>query len=203
MTHIPAQAIDPQQQTSEVLMSRPAPLPKIHFASAAVKVTPSLDGGMRLSSPLPLQSYPPRLSDMLCRWAAQSPDQVFIAERVEVDGHRTWRQLTYAQALAAVRAVAQSLLDRGLSVDRPVAILSGNGVDHAIVSLAAMHVGVPVVPVSPGYSLASKTFSKLQHILDLTKPGLIFVADWERFAPALRAIAPPAEIVVGGNKPNG
>jgi feruloyl-CoA synthase len=203
MTHVFTPAVDPQHLTEGIAMSRPETQSRLRFAPAAVTVTPLPDGGMHLVSPLPLQSYPARVSDMLYRWAKRAPDRAFIAERAQVDGRRTWRQITYAQMLDAVRSVGQALLDRGLSVDRPVAILSGNGVDHAIVSFAAMHVGVPVVPISPAYSLTSKAFTKLRHVLDQTNPGLIFVADWERFAPALRVIAPAAEIVVGGARPDG
>jgi feruloyl-CoA synthase len=152
---------------------------------------------MLLRSPQQLQAYPPRLSDMLCHWAARAPDRVFLAERVA--DQRDWRKLTYAQTLAAVQRIGQALLDRKLSADRPVAILSDNSVDHALMTLAAMHVGVPVVPISPAYSLASKTFAKLRHMIDTVGPGLVFVADGEAFAPALQAVAPQAEIVVGGN----
>lgn len=161
MTHVFRPLAGPPCASDEVPVSRPAPLSNARFAPAAVTVTRLPGGGMRLSSPLPLQSYPARLSEMLCHWATQAPDRDFLAERVEVAGAKTWRRLTYAEALAAVRSVGQALLDRGLSVDRPVAILSGNGVDHAIISLAAMHVGVPVVPISPTYSLASKTFTEV------------------------------------------
>ena len=96
-------------------------LRKTHFSPATVEVTALPDGGMHLRSPQPLQTYPPRLSDMLCHWAARSPDRVFLAER-EAD-RRNWRKITYAQTLAAVRRIGQALLDRKLSADRPVAIL--------------------------------------------------------------------------------
>ena len=201
MTHIVRSPVSSQQQTGAIPISWSDRVPGVRFAPAAVQVTPLPGGGMRLVSPLPLQPYPQRLSDMLCHWAAVSPDQTLIAERVEVGGRKTWRRISYAQALAAVRAVGQALLDRGLSADRPVAILSGNGIDHAIVALAAMHVGVPVAPVSPAYSLASKTFTKLIHVLRVVQPGLIFVSDWDRFAPALHAAAMPVDVVVGGSKP--
>ena len=95
-----------------------------------------------------------------------------------------------------MRSIGQALLDRKLS--GPIAILSENSLKHGLLALAAMHVGVPVVPISPAYSLASKNFTKLRHIIDLTEPGLIF-ADGHGFAPALAAIAPRAEIVMGDN----
>ena len=165
------------------------------FSPASVEVTALPGGGMLLSSPQPLQAYPDRLSDMLCHWAAYAPDQVFLAERA-VEG---WRTITYAQTLAVVRNIGQALLDRKLSCDRPVVILSDNGIDHALMALAAMHIGVPVVPVSTAYSLASKTFAKLRHILALAEPGLIFVAEGKPFTTALSAVSSNAEIVIAAN----
>jgi feruloyl-CoA synthase len=124
------------------------------------------------------------VGEWLVRWAGEAPERVFLAERAG-DG---WRRLTYRDALAAVRRVGQALLDRGLDATRPVAILSENGVDHALLALGAMHVGVPAVPVSPAYSLMSKDFGKLKEIFDLVRPGLVYAADPARFGPALEAV---------------
>ena len=123
-----------------------------------------------------------------------------IAERAGAG----WRRLRYGEALAAVRRIGQALLDRGLSAQRPVAILSDNSVDHALLALGAMHVGVPVAPVSPAYSLVSRDHAKLRHILAQLQPGLVFAADGARFAPALHAVGlGGAELVVGGARPDG
>jgi feruloyl-CoA synthase len=98
-----------------------------------------------------------------------------------------------------VRRIAQALLDRGLGPERPVAILSDNGVDHALLALGAMHVGIPVAPVSPAYSLMSKDFGRLKYIFDLVRPGLVYTADPQKFAPALAAVGatstPVAELL--------
>ena len=161
------------------------------FASPAAELKYLTGGGMLLRSTRPLRSYPRRLTDRLVHWATRTPEVVFLAERQHY-GDLPWRTLTYSQALAAVRNVGQALLARELGVDRPVAILADNGVDHAVVTLAAMHVGVPVVPISPAYATLSTDFSKLRHILEQVTPGLVFVGAAERFASALAAVAPRA-----------
>src|SRR3974390_2053615 len=101
---------------------------KTRFAPAAVNVTFLPRGGTVLRSPQPLQSYPRRMGDMLSHWAMQAPDRVFLAERNDSADRSGWRTITYAKTLAAVRSLAQALLDRKLSAERPVAILSGNTV---------------------------------------------------------------------------
>jgi feruloyl-CoA synthase len=158
---------------------------RLQFAPAAVDVTPLAGGGRVLCSPQPLGPYARCLGELLVHWAEQTPDRVFVAER---DGRDGWRTVTYAQALAQVRSSAQGLLDRGLSAERPVAVLSDNSLDHARLALAAMHVGVPVAPVSPAYSLVSQDYAKLRHIMSQLCPGLVYAADGDRFAKALAAI---------------
>src|ERR687883_683904 len=95
---------------------------------------------------------------------------------------------TVTSAFAAVRRVGQALLERGLNAERPVAILSDNSIDHALLTLGAMHVGIPAAPISPAYSLMSQDFGKLKHIFELLQPGLVFAADPAKFAPALAAV---------------
>jgi len=87
-----------------------------------------------------------------------------------------------------VRRLAQGLLDRGLGPQRPLMILSGNGIEHALLSLAAMHAGVPVAPVSTAYSLLSRDHGKLRAIAELVQPGLVFADDLQRYGDALQAI---------------
>jgi feruloyl-CoA synthase len=106
--------------------------------------------------------------------------------------------------LAMVRAVGQALLARGLSADRPVVILSGNGPEHLVLTMAALHVGVPVVPISPAYALAATDFAKLRHCISLVTPGLVFAEDGAAFGPAIEAAIPAAaELVVGQAPPPG
>ncbi len=130
-------------------------------------------------------------------WAAAAPDRVFLAQRDAAGG---WRSLTYAQTLTAVRSVAAALLDRDLSVDRPIVILSGNDIEHALLGLAAMHVGIPYAPISVPYSLMSQDFGKLKAIIGILTPGLVFAADGAAFARAIAAAAPPGvEVVTTAN----
>ena len=160
---------------------KPSPLA---FAPAAVEVETRFDGTIRLRSPMPLEPTPEAITAWLEHWARRSPDRVFLAER----GGIGWRQLSYAETLAEVRRIAQGLLDRGASPGRPVAILSDNSLGHALVTLAALHVGIPVVPVSPAYSLLSTDFAKLRAIFALVEPGIVWTDDPGRFAAALDAV---------------
>ncbi len=121
---------------------------------------------------------------MLRRWAAERPDRTFLAERAGAD----WRLLSYADALSGAESIGQSLLDRGLGPERPLLILSGNSIDHALMALGALLAGVPVAPVSPAYSLMSRDYGKLRQILRLVNPGLVFAAPAAPFVPALKAL---------------
>jgi feruloyl-CoA synthase len=162
------------------------------FAPARVAVTPRADGAYLLESPEPLGEYAGKLGEFLHRWAERDPQRTFLAERDAAGG---WRKLSYAEALTQVRALAQSLLDRGLSAARPVMILSGNSIDTALLQLAAMHVGIPVGLVSPAYSLMSQDHAKLKYLHDLLQPGLIYAASAAAFGPALAAIRDGSEVV--------
>ena len=119
------------------------------------------DGVVYLSSPQALGPYPDRITDRLEHWAREAPGRVFLAQRDLTGG---WRTLTYADAFDSVGRIAQALLDRKLSPDRPIVILSGNGIDHALLALAAMYVGVPYAPIAPAYSLQARDYGTLQHI---------------------------------------
>ncbi len=180
-------------------MSKP-PFAPLSFAPPAVEVERIADGGLVLTSPQPLDDYPPKLGLLLERWAAETPERTFLAERAG-DG---WREVGYGEALAAVRALAQALLERGLGPERPVVILSDNGVDNGLLQLAAMHAGIPVAPISPAYSLMSRDHAKLRHIFELVTPGLVYAADGARFAAALGAVGlADRELVVSANPPEG
>jgi feruloyl-CoA synthase len=163
----------------------------MRFAPAKVELEKRSDGSMLLRSPQPLGSYARCITEWLVQWSERAPDRVFLAERKG----ESWRKLAYREAYGAVRRIGQALLDRGLSADRPVAILSDNSIDHALLSLGAMHVGVPVAPVSPAYSLMSKDFGKLNSIFELVKPGLVFAAEAQKYGAALQAVGAKATAV--------
>jgi feruloyl-CoA synthase len=156
----------------------------LRFAPAEVRVERRADGTTVLRSPQELNPYARAVGDWLLHWYDRAPDRTFIAER-KGDG---WRRVSYRDTLSDARRIGQALLNLGLDATKPVAILSDNSVDHALLALGAMHVGVPVAPISPAYSLMSKDFAKLKYIFGLLKPGLVFAAEPEKFAPALAAV---------------
>jgi feruloyl-CoA synthase len=175
-----------------------APHRPIAFAPARVTCVTDADGTIRITCPAPLGAFDPSLARLFRAAVARDPDRIFLQER---DGN-SWRKLTYAQARRDVDAIAAALLARGLSVERPVMILSGNAIDHALLMLAGYTAGVPVAPVSVAYSLQSQDFVKLRHIATQLAPGLIYVADTAPFAKALAAIASDAEIVASHDGAN-
>jgi feruloyl-CoA synthase len=164
-----------------------APLRAISFSDPAVGIERREDGTIYLRPRLALGDYPQRLTDRLHHWAKAAPDRIFMAER---DGGRGWRQITYAELLTSSRHIASGLLARGLSAEKPVVILSGNSIDHALIAFGALYAGIPFCPVSPAYSLVSKDYGKLSYLMKLLTPGLIFADDADKFADALQANVP-------------
>jgi feruloyl-CoA synthase len=163
------------------------PLRAISFGSPAVNVERRDDGTIYLRPRMPLPEYPVRLTDRLHHWARAEPERVFMAERT---GEHAWRQLTYAQLLVSTRHIASALLARGLSAERPLVILSGNSIDHALLAFGALYAGIPFCPVSPAYSLISRDHGKLAYLMKLLTPGIVFAEDADIFANALRANVP-------------
>ncbi|MDN7179507.1 feruloyl-CoA synthase [Caballeronia sp. SEWSISQ10-4 2] len=172
---------------------------RVSFGVGPLEVSEDSNGSLRVRSTTPLGPYPDRVIDRLFEHAAEAPERTLVARR-SPDGQ--WQHVTYAQGAAAARSIGEALLARGLSAERPVAILSGNSLQHALVALGCMCAGVPYVPVSPAYSLLDKSYAKLRHILSMLTPGLVFVDDGARFAAALREAVPAdVEAVVGKTPP--
>ena len=147
-----------------------------------------------------LRPYPKVLTDRVIHWANVAPNRCCMAKR-QPGGE--WRRLTYSQVVESAKRIGQALLDRGLSVDRPVAILSENDLEHFLLMMAGQHVGIPTAHLSPVYSLVSRDFAKLRHALNLLKPGLVFVSDGSRYSRAIEAaVDPGTEIVVTHNPPS-
>jgi feruloyl-CoA synthase len=137
------------------------------------------------------------MTDPLEYWSDHAPHRTFLAERGP-DG--AWRRLTFRAARDTARKIGQAIVDRGLSADRPIAILSGNDIEHALLGMGAMYAGVPYAPISTAYSLVSTDFTKLRHIFGLLTPGMVFASDGVRFARALDRVMPgDAELVVSVN----
>jgi feruloyl-CoA synthase len=174
-----------------------APLRPVRLGPASVEVERKPDGTILLRSPRALEPYPEKLTERLAHWGEAEPERIFLAQR---DRTGAWRSVTYGAAFASVRAIAAALLERELSPERPIAILSGNDIEHALLGLAAMHVGVPYAPISVPYSLASRDFKKLKAIIEILTPGLVFAADGAAFAPAIAATVPQdVEVAVTAN----
>ena len=170
---------------------------KVPLGAAEVEARRRADGSILLRSPYPLDPYPGKITERLVHWARVAPERPFIAQR---DARGAWRSLDYAESLARVRAIGQALIDRGLSQERPVAILSDNDIEHALLALACMHVGVAYFPVSSAYSLVSTDFAKLRFVMGLLTPGLVYATDGGRFAKAIAAAVPAGTEFIGGDR---
>ena len=168
----------------------------VRFGPRDVTMTRDEHGAIYVRPAHPLGPYPAKLTEKLDHWAAKTPNRVFMGQR---DASDNWRTLTYSQFRSAARNVAQALLHRNLSPERPIAILSGNDLEHAVLGFAAYYAGIPYAPISTAYSLVSSDFGKLRYIFDLLTPGLVFVSDVAPFRKALDAVMPrDAELVVNG-----
>jgi feruloyl-CoA synthase len=170
-------------------MSTTMPLPpfrRIAWPPRDIATERRPDGTIVLRSRLPLAPVAPHVPSFLRRWGVEAPDRTWLAQRR--GPQRAWLPVSYGEALATVDALTQSLLDLGLDAGRPVAILSGNSIEHALMTMAAMQAGVPAAPVSPAYSLVSEDHVKLRHIFSLVRPGLVMVQDGPPFERALAAL---------------
>ncbi len=168
---------------------------EVALYSAEVTVERRADGVIIVRPEGSLGPFPDRITQRLEHWAKVAPDRCFMARRGP-DGE--WVRLSYSAMLDLARRIGQGLLDRGLSAERPVAILSGNDLDHAALAMACFLVGVPYAPISPAYSLAAKDHAKLGYVLGVLTPGLVFASHGERFNAAIEAAVPgDTEIVLG------
>jgi feruloyl-CoA synthase len=186
---VPAEKSDEPQRGDLALH----PLRPISFGQTSVTIDRRDDGTIYLRPKLALGDYPVRITDSLHHWVNTAPDRVFMAERDQGLG---WRRISYAQLLASSRRIGSALLGRGLSAERPIVILSGNSIDHALIGFGALYAGIPFCPVSPAYSLVSKDYGKLGYLMKLLTPGLVFTEDASAFADAVRHNVPPNTEVV-------
>jgi len=168
--------------------SSAAPFRQIRLGSHEVRWERRADGCLLIRSKEDLQAYPRKLTDRLGAVAQQAPDRVFLAVR-RPDGSG-WHPLTYAEAWSRVQRIAQGLLDMRLPAGRPIALLSGSSIDHALLALAAMHVGIPCSAITPAYSLLSDDHSKLRHVMGLLNPSMVYADEGEAYAAAIDRTAP-------------
>ncbi|MFI5097336.1 MAG: feruloyl-CoA synthase [Candidatus Acidiferrales bacterium] len=177
------------------------PVRAVRVASLQAIVDRRENGVIYVRSPQTLGAYPARVTDRLEFWAIMAPTRVFLAQRAPKGN---WQTVTYAEALTRVRGLAHGLLDRGLSADRPLMILSGNSIEHGLLALAAMYAGIPYAPIAPAYSLAVKEFAALSFVSQNLGPAMVFADDGARFAPALKAIRrADTQIVIQNSRPEG
>ena len=176
-----------------------APFRPLTFGVTRASLRDGANGTHYLLADQPLAPYPDRMSDRLKHWAQVAPERSFMARRQKLaDGTLgDWRHISFGQAWDSACRIAQALIDRGLNQERPVAILSENSLEHALLALGCMVAGVPYVPVSPPYSLVSQDYDKLRHVLHTTTPGLVFASD-ARYARAIaQAVSLDTEVVLG------
>jgi feruloyl-CoA synthase len=156
----------------------------VRLGPSDVEVERRPGGVIHLRSPHMLEPYPQHLIERLRYWAERAPERTLFAQRAGSG----WRTLTYGDALVRARRVGQALLDRDLSAERPLVVLSGNDIEHGLLHLGAMYAGIPYAPISPAYSLLSQDLAKLRSVLDLLTPGLVFASDRKAYARAIDAL---------------
>jgi feruloyl-CoA synthase len=178
------------------------PVRAVRVASLRAIVDRRPNGVIYVRSPQRLGEYPARVTDRLEHWAVRAPERIFLAQR---GPNGDWQTTTYAQALARVRRLARGLLERGLSPEKPLMILSGNSVAHGLLALAAMYAGITYAPIAPAYSLAVKEFTALSYLWQNFAPAMVFVDDGAKFVRPLKALLEDGKtkVVFHGSRPDG
>lgn len=146
------------------------------------------DGTVLIRQTAELPTWPRCMTERFMHWANVAPDRLWMAER-GADG--AWVRMTYGQGAQAIRAIGSALLQQGLSVDRPLLILSGNSLSHALMALGAQHVGIPSAALSPAYALSGEDRGKLSQVVAQLTPGMVFADHAARFLPAIEAVLSP------------
>ena len=167
------------------VLTKPA-FRKIEWLARDIAVERRPDGVIILKSRIPLKPYEKHIPASLAKWAKEQSNRIWLAQRT--GSNRQWRKLSYGEAKRTVDALTQALLNLKLEPGRPVAILSGNSIEHALMTQAAMQARVPAAPISPAYSLMSHDHVKLKYLFDLIKPAVVMVQDGPSFEKALRAL---------------
>jgi feruloyl-CoA synthase len=164
----------------------------LEFPIRRVVLREGQDGVRYVRAEVPLAPHAARMTDRLVHWAQVAPERSFMARRVRLADGRTgdWRHVSYREALAAARSIGQALLERGLDAQRPVAILSENDLEHALLSLGCLYAGVPFCPISPACSIVSQDHVRLREALATVTPGLVFAAEGARYGAAIAAAVP-------------
>ena len=167
------------------VLTKPA-FRKIEWLERDIAVERRPDGVIVLKSRIPLQSYEKHIPASLAKWAAEAPSRIWLAQRAGPE--REWRKVSYGEAKRIVDGLTQGLLNLGIEPGRPVTILSGNSIEHALMTQAAMQARLPAAPVSPAYSLMSQDHLKLKYLFDRVRPAVVMVQDGPTFEKALKAL---------------
>jgi feruloyl-CoA synthase len=169
-----------------------APLRPVHFFAPEVELARQSDGSYLMRSLEPLAEYDHRIGDWLDRWDQIAPDRIFLVEQT----HFGERKICYREARESVLSLSEGLLRYDLGPDRPLGVLANNGIDYALLKLAAIYIGVPVAPIAPAYALQTTDYLKLAHTFQLLTPGMVAVEDGELYRTALeRALTSDIPVV--------
>lgn len=165
------------------------------FGPNTTKKTIQKDSSILIELEHPLDVFPEKITEKLIHWAEKIPNKTFLARK---NKEGIWQNLNYDETLKKVKNIAQFILDQNFQPGETIVILSENSIEHALLALAAMHVGIPYSPISQAYSLVSEDFGKLKHCLALMTPKLIFAQSGKVYEKALnlaKTMFPEAIIV--------
>ena len=171
------------------------------FGPTSTTKTVLEDGSILLKLDQELGDFPEKITEKLIYWAEKTPNKTFIARRRSL-AENDWEELTYADTLQKVKAIGQYLLNLNFSKDETIVILSENSIEHALLALAALHIGITYTPISPPYALVSNDFGKLKHCLELMTPKLVFAQNAKTYAKALeltKKLFPEVQILTSEN----
>lgn len=169
-----------------------APFRPLPFMARDIELQRRADGVLLLRSRVPLGTVQPHLLHLLSKHQQERPKSTWLAQRRGPEGQ--WQTLSYEDASRQVDAIAQALLAHA-PPGRCVAVLSGNSLEHGVLELAAMKARAPCAPITPAYSLLTQDLSKLQSMIDLLQPAVVFAQNGRQFQRALTGLALPADAV--------
>jgi feruloyl-CoA synthase len=158
---------------------------KAVFAVPRIRVERRADGALLLDSPVALEPYARCIGVFLEKWASVEPERAFLMER---NKQGQWHGVTYEEARRKIYQIGTWLLRNGVAAEHPVVVLSDNSVDHGLLMLACMHIGVPYSAISPAYSLVSKDHAKLKALIKRLDPSVIYVSEAGKFSAALASV---------------
>jgi len=166
-------------------------IPEIELGCHNVTAKKSTHNSIILSNTDALKLDNNTMLDCLDYWADRSPNTVCLRERTS-DG---WSEISYKEFISRVKNVAAHLGTLDISADKPLMIIAPNSINHALVTFAAMTIGVPVTPVSIAYAQYGETFERLDNIINTIKPGAIYFSDTSFFKNSVNALLNNHDIV--------